>query len=136
MLQRLVVIAMGLMCVAASSGCGTSHSVAGGTKGMLKVGSEAISEIQLTVHRVEGGSTKPIGFAVTTADGSFELLKTGASGALWLTPGEYRFTIESIGAPIKFPKEFGQPESTPLKAVWSASDRNLTLEGPASTSTR
>ncbi len=136
MLPRRVVIAMGWVCVAALPGCGGSQSVAGGTKGVLKVGGEAISEIQLTVHQVEGGSTKPVGFAVTTADGSFELLKTGASGALWLTPGEYRFTIESIGAPIQFPQEFGQPESTPLKAVWSANNRELTLEGPAPTSTR
>jgi hypothetical protein len=135
-LQRLVVIAMGWMCLTGLSGCGARQSVAGGTKGVLKVGGEAISEIQLTVHRVEGGATLPVGFAVTTTDGSFELLKTGASGALWLAPGEYRFTLESIGAPMQFPKEFGQPESTPLKATWSANDRNLMLEGPAPTSTR
>lgn len=117
-------------------GCGGAKSVTGGTKGILKLGGESLGEIQLTVHQVDGGGTKAVGFAVTASDGSFELLRPGASGALWLAPGEYRFTVESIGAPIQFPVEFTRPESTSLKVVWSANDRNLNLEGPAPVSAR
>ena len=42
---------------------------------------------QVTVHELEGGSTHPVGFGVTTRDGSFKLVKNGATGPLWLSPG-------------------------------------------------
>jgi hypothetical protein len=47
---------------------------------------------------------------------------------LWLPPGEYRITLESIGPPIQIPKAYTLAESTPLKASWTATDETLKLE--------
>lgn len=105
--------------------------VAGGTTGTLRVGGELLSDIQVTVHQVEGGSTRPLGFGVTDLEGSFELVTNGAQGALWLSPGEYRCTLESAGAPVQLPKEYFKPDTTPLKISWSAGDRSLDLDVPA-----
>lgn len=118
------------MMVAALSGCGVK-SVSGGTKGVLHVGADKLSEIQVTVHQVTGAASHPIGFGVTAVDGSFELVKNGAAGALWLSPGEYRCTLESAGAPVQLPIEYARAETTPLKVSWSAGESKLVLEVPA-----
>lgn len=109
------------------SGCGSS-SATGGTRGTLRIDGLVLSEIQLTVHRMDGNSTEPIGFGLTMADGTFELLQPGAVGPLWLAPGEYRITLESIGPPIAIPREYTLAETTPLKASWTANDDVLKLE--------
>ena len=113
------------------SGCGGVEPVTGGTTGTLHVGRELLSDIQVTIHRVEGGSTEPIGFGVTRFDGSFELMTNGAQGPLWLTPGEYRFTLESSGAPVEFPKQYHQAATTPLKVSRSSAEETLDLKIPA-----
>jgi hypothetical protein len=69
-----------------------------------------------------------VGFAVTSLDGSFELVLNGARGPLWLSPGEYRFTLESAGSPVQLPHEFAGPDTTPLSVVWSADDGDLDLD--------
>jgi len=120
-----------LACVVALPGCGRVKPVTGGTIGILHAGDDYLSDIQVTVHKVDGSSLQPIGFAVTAADGSFELVSNGAKGALWLSPGEYRCTLESAGAPVQIPKEYAQPDTTPLKVSWSAGDDELNLEIPA-----
>jgi len=109
-------------------GCGGVHPVVGGTPGILHMGDELTSDIQVTVHQVDGSSMRPVGFGVTTLDGSFELVTNGARGPLWLSPGEYRFTLESAGSPVPLPKEFARPDSTPLAVVWSADDCDLDLD--------
>jgi hypothetical protein len=113
------------------AGC-TVHSVAGGTTGQLQIGDEPMSEIQITVYRVAGGEPEPIGLAVSNTDGEFQLLTNGAQGALWLEPGEYRFTLESIGPPIQFSREYTRPETTPLSVDWSADQAELELIVPQS----
>lgn len=113
----------------AISGCGV-RGVSGGTKGTLRSGGELLSEIQVTVYRVEGDSKSPVGFGVTAPDGSFQLVTNGAKGPLWLSPGEYCCTVESAGAPVQFPQEYAQPSTTPLKISCSASDATLNLEAP------
>ena len=112
-------------------GCGGVKPVTGGTSGTLHVGRELLSDIQVTIHRVEGSSTEPIGFGVTGFDGSFELMTNGAQGPLWLTPGKYRFTLESSGAPVEFPKQYRQAATTPLKVSRSSAEEALVLEIPA-----
>ena len=135
MLQKLRWFVL-LAFVAALPSCGGVKPVTGGTTGVLHAGDDFLSEFQVTVHEVEGSSTRPIGFGVTGPDGSFELVTNGAHGALWLSPGEYRCTLESAGAPVQFPKEYAQPNTTPLKISWSAGDEELDLEVPAPTPVR
>lgn len=117
--------------VAVLPGCGGVKPVTGGTSGILHAGDDLLSDIQVTVHEVDGSSTRPIGFGVTDREGSFELVKNGAHGALILPPGDYRFTLESAGAPGQIPKEYTQTGTTPLKVTWSAADSDLDLEVPA-----
>jgi hypothetical protein len=69
-------------------------------------------------------------------DGAFELVANGAQGPLWLSPGEYRCTLESAGAPVQFPMEYAQADTTPLTISWSAGDKELDLEVPPPIPTR
>ncbi len=117
-----------LAAASAMPGCGGAHPVVGGTRGVLRMGDELTSDIQVTVHQVDGDATRPVGFGVTALDGSFELVTNGAHGPLWLSPGEYRFTLESAGSPVPLPTEFARPESTPLAVAWSTDDCDLDLE--------
>jgi len=124
-LPTLVAMAIAL------SGCGGVRPVPGGTKGTLRAGGQALSDIQVTVHQLDPDGMHPVGFGVTGPDGSFELVSMGAKEALWLAPGEYRLTLESAGAPVQIPKEYAQPAATPLKVSWSSGQTNLELEAPA-----
>jgi hypothetical protein len=107
-------------------GCG-AHAVTGGTPGILHFEGKPLTDIQVTVHLLEGSTTHPVGFGVTVRDGSFKLVKNGAQGPLWLSPGEYCCTLESAGSPVKIPKQYSQPDTTPLKVSWSSSDSTLSL---------
>lgn len=98
------------------SGCG-ANPVAGGTKGRLQAGTAGLGDIQLTVHHSERGNWQPIGFGVTDDQGKFELVQNRAQGPLWLTPGDYRCTLQSAGAPVAIPDEFSRPETTPLQTA-------------------
>ena len=117
-----------LLILATLSGCGVK-SVTGGTGGTLRVGGEWFSDIQVTIHHVDGSLTRTLGFGVTDAKGAFKLLKTGARGALWLDPAEYRCTLESAGAPVVIPEEYARAETTPLKVSLSGKN-GLDLEVP------
>jgi hypothetical protein len=123
MLQKLGLL---MLLVFTAVGCGGVESVAGGTRGTLLADGAPLSEIQITVHHVDGSTTQPVGFGVT----AFELFANGAQGPLWLEPGEYRCTLESVGAPLQIRQEYTQPETTPLKVSWSQIDQSLNLEIP------
>lgn len=110
--------------------CGGVKPITSGTDGVLHSGSVMLSDIQVTVHQVEGSTSTPIGFGVAGADGSFQLAVNEAKGPLTLVPGEYRCTLESVGAPVVILKEYTKPDTTPLKITWSASDRKLDLDIP------
>jgi hypothetical protein len=111
------------------SGCGP-RPVAGGTPGMLRAGNEPLSEVQITVHRAENGGWSAIGFGVADSKGAFELVTNDAAEALSLPQGEYRFTLESVGAPLKIPGEYTQPETTPLQVEWDEGE-SLDLRIPS-----
>ncbi|MDX1970339.1 MAG: hypothetical protein SFV23_24425 [Planctomycetaceae bacterium] len=129
MLYRHTLIVL-LLTLPTICGCG-AKSVPGGTKGILLVGGAPMSELQINVHATKDGTPQTIGFGVTAADGSFLLYQTGASSGLWLTPGEYRFTLESLGAPTVIPKEFTSAATTPWKVQWTGTEPTLNLELPA-----
>ena len=105
-------------CAAALPGCGP-QPVRGGTAGQLRAAGKPLSEIQVTVFQNEGAAYQPIGFAITKTDGSFQLLQNQARGPLMLAAGDYRCTLESAGAPVKIPKQFAKPETSPLKVSWT-----------------
>lgn len=112
-------------------GCGGPQHVVGGTTGTLHAGSVMLGDIQVTVHRVAGTTPEIVGMGITQASGHFELVLPGAKGPLHLTPGEYRVTVESVGpVPLRFPKDYGSPEKTPLHVKWTADNTQLDLEVP------
>jgi hypothetical protein len=122
--------ALGLVVVSLLvAGCGP-HPVTGGTSGVLRAAGEPLADIQVTVHQAKPEGWETIGFADTTADGSFRLLTLGAAGPLTLPTGEYRFTLESVGSPVIIPKALRQADETPLRVQWDATTANLTLELP------
>ncbi len=112
-------------------GCGSATAPAeGGTTGILKFGTDVTSDIVVKVHHQNGGQFSAIGFGTTIQDGSFILYKPGATEPLWLEPGEYVFTLESIGPPVQFPEEYLEPKSTPLKITWTADMKSVDIEAP------
>lgn len=113
------------------AGCGSPRGVTGGTKGMLHSSAERLAEIQITIHQVNGATSKPIGFAATRLDGTFELVTNGAREPLRLRAGDYLCTLESIGSPLQIPPEFTRPETTPLKVSWAGTESSLDLNVPA-----
>jgi len=117
MLPRIIVIVL-LPTMLALSGCGPRH-VAGGTSGFLRAKGSPLSEIQLTVNEVDGNGWHAIGFGVSDTDGKFELVTNGAHGPLRLPSGKYRFTLESVGAPLQIPQEYTKAETTPLDIDWT-----------------
>jgi hypothetical protein len=112
------------------AGCGGPKPVTGGTPGMLTYRGKLPSDIRVTIHRVDGTASEPIGFGVTANDGTFQLVTNEARGPLRLSPGEYLCTLESVGSPIRIPREYTKPGSTPLKVSWSAADKSLDLDVP------
>ncbi len=119
----------------ALAGCGP-RPISGGTQGTLCAEDGALGEVQLTVYEAEGDGWRTIGFADTNADGTFELVTVGAKERLVLSPGEYRCTLESVGAPIVFPPQYAAAETTPLRVVWPSADGRLDLTVPISLSAR
>jgi hypothetical protein len=126
--QRARQITLLLMATAVSGGCGGVSPVAGGTQGSLVFGDQLMSDIQVSVHQLEGSAWTRIGFGVTDREGRFELLTEGAKGPLWLPAGEFRFTLETAGAPYQIPQEYGQAETTPLKVSRSGEKDELQLK--------
>lgn len=120
-----VAIGLALLLV---TGCGGPRPITGGTPGVLRAGGEVLAEVQVTVHQLDVAGPRPIGFAVTGADGTFQLVTNRAREALQLPPGDYCFTLESAGSPARIPVTLARAETTPLKRKWSASDASLTLE--------
>ena len=113
------------------AGCGGGSAPAkGGTPGTLTFGSNVSSDIRVSIHRSVSGGFEVLGFANTAADGTFVLYNSGATEPLWLEPGDYAFTLETIGPPVEFPEEFTRPESTPLKVTWASDMSSIRLDAP------
>lgn len=113
------------------AGCGPKP-VPGGTEGVVHVGATTLPDILVRVFPAD--SADAVGFGITESDGAFELRKPNATGPLWLPPGEYRATIESVGPTrLVFPADYARPETTPLMVIWTGDDRVLDLEVPEPT---
>lgn len=98
---------------------------------MLKFGDAVTSDIVITVQKANGTSFEVVGFGTTQQDGSFVLYKPGAVEPLFLETGTYACTLESVGPPLKLPKEYLEASRSPLKVEWTADSRSLDLNAPA-----
>jgi len=114
------------------TGCrGRVRAVSGGTPGVLDCGGQYLGDIQLSLYQLKGASFLSVGFAVTRPDGTFELHTNAAAGPLWLLPGKYRCTLESVGAPVQFSQPYHAPHTTPLELEWTESMKELQIHGPS-----
>jgi hypothetical protein len=117
--------------VAASSGCGGAHAVSGGTPGIVHTDGVALPDVLVTVYQLQDGAHRLLGSGVTDAEGRFELRRGDPPEALRLDPGEYCFTVESIGeVTMRWPPELSRLDETPLRHTWSTGDRVLDLNVP------
>ena len=123
----LLMLFLPILCLGCSQGPSPAK---GGTPGIFRIGNSTTSEILLHVHRKMPGGFEEIGFGQTADDGSFVLYNSDASSPLWLESGHYSFTVESIGAPLKFPKQYLTPQTSPLQIQWTDQDTLPTLEVP------
>lgn len=113
------------------TGCSDAPAPAtGGTPGSLTFADGVTSDINITVYKNSSGSFQPVGFGLTDLEGKFNLYHTGASGPLWLEPGDYVFTLESVGPSIAFPKQYLNAATTPLKLTWTPDSRSVDLTTP------
>lgn len=122
-----------LVCLTWCWGCQRVTPTSGGTRGVFTVSGKPLSDIQINVYRSSDNAMEKIGFGITDRDGRFQLFTNGAQGPLVLKPGQYRFTLESVGAPVEFPTPYTQPETTPLSVIWSGSEPLIELDIPTVT---
>ncbi len=112
------------------AGC-APQGISGGTTGQIRTESSPLADVQITVYRVEGTDIHEAGFGISNPDGEFSLVRTGAAGPLWLEPGEYRFTLESVGPVfMKWSPEYATAARSPLQQQWGPADHNLDLVVP------
>jgi hypothetical protein len=91
--------------------------------------SVGLRDVRVDVYAA--GAWEPIGFGITRDGGSFELYQTNARGALELTPGEYSFTLESVGPePLALRPELRDVQRTPLRKHWAGTEPLLELALP------
>jgi hypothetical protein len=120
---------LGLAMTMGTAGCSGDKSVPGGTKGRVTVDGQPWPEIQVTVYRNESNDSLKLGFGVTREGGLVELLAEDAEGPLWLTPGEYVVTAESIGPPLKIAPDCHDDRKSPLRLI-IADGEPFTLDVP------
>lgn len=112
-------------------GCGPRPTT-GGTPGTLQYGGLPRVDVQIQLHILP--TQDRVGFGITTADGKFQLFTPDAKKPLFLSPGEYCITLESVGTdPVLFPPEYANPNTTPLRHIWSAGDTSLDIHISAPT---
>ena len=129
MKNRICVFNLGIL-IGGLIGCGSATTIEGGSPGFLWFGSEMLSGICVVAHHSDGASFHPVGYGTTNNAGHFKLLTPDGQSALHLEPGEYSFTLESVGPPVQFPEEFLRAETTPLKVTWTNEMSSLDLVAP------
>ncbi len=112
-------------------GCSSPAISRDGSSGSLQFGADTLSDICVVVHKKDGSSFQGAGFGTTDHNGSFHLVNNGGQEALVLEPGDYCFTLESLGPQIVFPADYLKPETTPLKVTWTTDMKSLDLKVPA-----
>ncbi len=95
---------------------------------MLRRGDEPLANVRVTVNRLRNDAIESIGFGVTDEGGTFFLVTGPAGSGLRLSPGDYCFTLKSVGGQLRIPNEYAQVNRTPLKVTWPGGDQVLDLE--------
>jgi hypothetical protein len=113
--------------LASLPGC-RERPVKEGTQGVLRFNNEPVANIRVSVNRVDPKGVKAVGYGVTEADGTFQLVTHGGRAGLKLAPGDYCCTLKSMGASVRIPNHYAEVNTTPLKLSWSDSDTSLNLE--------
>jgi len=107
-----------------------SAEITGGTPGTLRFGSQTIGDLVVVLHRGTGTTFEQVGFGRTSNAGEFQLVVQGKEEPLLLPPGDYVVTLESLGPPITFPKEYIMADNAVLKVSWTDSSAQLDLQAP------
>ncbi|MCH9653674.1 MAG: PepSY domain-containing protein [Planctomycetes bacterium] len=114
------------------SGCG-ANLLEQGTEATVTVAGEPIIDVRVTVFLMQDGQPVELGSAVSREEGKLKFIQPKAAGPLVLGPGDYRFTVETVGAPLVIPKEYRAPATTPLQVTMPSTDGiTLTLPEPES----
>lgn len=113
-----------------SEGCGVPGEIPGGTAGFLHANGQPIPDVLVTVYP-DTPSTDALGIGITDADGRFELRTREPITPLMLDPGDYRFTVQSMGEIyLIWPPEYADPPKTPLTRSISSSSEELEISVP------
>jgi hypothetical protein len=124
---------IGLLGVIAACGCGGPTPVRPGTRGTISTGGRGLAEVRVEVYRRDGDEAEFVGYGVSNPEGRFGLFQDDAAGPLWLEPGEYALTLQSVSPdPFTWPVEYLDPLKTPLLQEWEGSGE-LVLEVPEPT---
>jgi hypothetical protein len=126
---RIRIICVGIL-IGCLLGCSTPTVSKAGSSGSLWFGGQTLSDICVVVHRKVDSSFQQIGFGTTDQTGFFHLLRPDGQEPLTLVPGDYSFTLESLGPQIVFPDIYLKPETTPLTATWASDTTSLDLKAP------
>ena len=129
LIMQVKVLMIGLL-FGSLFGCSTPAVSKEGPSGSLWFGTKNLSDICVVVHQKDGTAFQSAGFGTTNHEGFFYLVKTGGHEPLILEPGEYAFTLESLGPQIVFPTAYLKPETSPLKVTWSSEMTILDLKAP------
>lgn len=115
------------------AGC-SPGPITGGTSGVLQTDGNPLADVQITIYSANSAMNEddPLGYGVTSGDGTFELVQRDSTGPLDLEPGSYVVVLESVGAPTELPAEYLKRDSTPLKVDWT-NDKTLELNVPGLT---
>ena len=86
------------------AGC-SQGPITGGTTGVLRTDGNPIPDVQVTIYSTADPDAR--GYAVTSGDGTFELVMQDSTGPLYLETGSYIAVLESVGAPTELPTDSG-----------------------------
>ncbi len=107
-------IGVGCLALSLLLGCQGKQSTPGGTPGVLTMkNGQPLPDIQVSIFS-ESHPNQILGVGVTGLDGTFVLRDPEAHRPLWLAPGKYRLTLESVGSiPLRMPESWSKPSKTP-----------------------
>ena len=130
-IEKLACLSLSLLALLMMQGCRSAASATEpGTPGILTLADQPCADFEVRVYRA--GQSAPLGVGLTGLDGRFGLINPDGAGPCWLTPGEYKVSIESIGpGALELPSTYSDPQNTPLNITWKAEDSQLTIALPA-----
>lgn len=116
MKRNLILLLIALHLIGFITGCSDDAvPIDGGTAGKLTSDGKAMSQMELTFYSDSPFSGSPVAYGAVQNDGAFELVDAPRTEAIELEPGDYRVTVESLGADVEIPKQYSDPSKTTLR---------------------